>query len=341
MATPINVRSPKIMTINGAVNDDTKVEIYLWQASGSIPTNPTYTLEKKIVDASVGNVYDISPFAKTLIKHQAFTEVTSDDEMNEDEYCYCDVKLYVNGAQVDVLNEFICFAGFGYHSEGANPEHTEFLTDGSYYVDAVGNGGALSYYDDGTVLWTANYTALDGSFTSVIALSNEVGIIPYVSPLFTSTGGNKLEIVRDGVVQNTYTFIQQDECKFTPINCDFVNKFGAWQRIVFFKASKSSFSASSTEYNLMPSNANYNIQDNVRSAFNLNGKDKITVNTGWVFESYSDVIKQLMLSEKILLDNEPVLISTKSIELQESINNNNINYKLDFEYSAPTLNYNL
>ena len=341
MAIPINIRSPKIMTINGAVNDDTRLDIYLWKASTSIPTNPTYTLEKKIVDSSVGNVYDISPFAKTFIKHKAFTEVTSDTAMDEDEYCYCRVRTSINRSGIYTITDFICFAGFGYHSEGANPAHTEFLTDGSYYVDAVGNGGALGYYDDGAVLWTANYTALDGSFSNVITLSNEVGIIPYVSPLFTSAGGNKLEIVRDGVVQNTYTFIQQDECKFTPINCDFVNKFGAWQRIVFFKASKSSFSASSTEYNLMPSSAIYDVQDNVRSAFNINGKDKITVNTGWVFESYSDVIKQLMLSEKILLDDEPVLISTKSIELQESINNNNINYKLDFEYSAPTLNYNL
>ena len=339
MATPINVRSPKIMTINGAVNDETKVEIYLWKASGSIPTNPTYTLEKKIVNSSVGNVYDISPFAKTFVKHKAFTEVTSDTAMDEDEYCYCDLKLYENGAQIDVVNEFICFDGFGYHSEGANPAHTKFLTDGNYYVNAIGNSGALSYYDDGAVLWTAQYTALDGSFSTTITLSNEVGLIPYVNSLFSN--GNKLEIFRDSVLQNTYTFTAQEECKFTPINCDFINKFGAWQRIVFFKASKSSFSVSSTEYNLMPSSAIYDVQDNVRSAFNLNGKDKITVNTGWVFESYSDVIKQLMLSEKILLDNEPVLISTKSIELQESINNNNINYKLDFEYSAPTLNYNL
>ena len=340
MATPINVRSPKIMTINGAVNDDTKVEIYLWKESGSIPTNPTYTLEKQIVDSLVGNVYDVSPFAKTFIKHKAFTEITSDTAMDEDEYCYCHLKLYVNGAQVDVINEFICFAGFGYHSEGANPTHSLFLNEGKYYVNLDDNSGALAYYDDGSETWIAQYAALDGSFTTNVTLSNGVGYVPYIHSLFSSIG-NKLTILKDGVQEQEYYFIPGDSCKFTPINCDFVNKFGAWQRIVFFKASKSTFSVSSTEYNLMPSSAIYDVQDNVRSAFNLNGKDKITVNTGWVFESYSDVIKQLMLSEKILLDDKPVLISTKSIELQESINNNNINYKLDFEYSAPTLNYNL
>jgi hypothetical protein len=69
--------------------------------------------------------------------------------------------------------------------------------------------------------------------------------------------------------------------------------------------------------------------------------DKITVNTGWVFESYSEVMKQLLLSEKILLDDKPVNVDTKSLELQKNINNRNINYNLSFKYSNPTLNYNI
>ncbi len=69
--------------------------------------------------------------------------------------------------------------------------------------------------------------------------------------------------------------------------------------------------------------------------------DKISVNTGWVFESYSEVMKQLLLSEKILLDDKPVNVDTKSLELQKNINNRNINYNLSFKYSNPTLNYNI
>jgi hypothetical protein len=96
----------------------------------------------------------------------------------------------------------------------------------------------------------------------------------------------------------------------------------------------------SNEYNLMPSSTTYNVKDNVRKAFNINGNDKITVNTGWVFESYSETITQLMLSEKILLDDVPVLVTTKSFNKQTGLNNKNINYKLEFKNSAPKLNYN-
>jgi len=96
-----------------------------------------------------------------------------------------------------------------------------------------------------------------------------------------------------------------------------------------------------TEYDLMPSSTNYSIEENSRKVFNVNGHDKVSVNTGWVFESYSDVITQLLLSETIRLDDVPVLLTTKSVELQKSINTKNINYKIDFKYSAAKLNYNI
>ena len=96
-----------------------------------------------------------------------------------------------------------------------------------------------------------------------------------------------------------------------------------------------------TEYNLMPESVDYNVKKNVRQVFNVNGAEKITVNTGWVFESYSEVMKQLMLSEKILLDDKPVIIETKSLELQKNINDRNINYNLSFKYANPALNYNI
>jgi hypothetical protein len=91
----------------------------------------------------------------------------------------------------------------------------------------------------------------------------------------------------------------------------------------------------------MPEDIDYNVKRNVRQVFNVNGMDKITVNTGWVFESYSEVMKQLLLSENILLDDKPVNVETKSLELQKNINNRNINYNLSFKYSNPTLNYNI
>lgn len=341
MAIAINLRSPRIVTINGSVNDTTKVEIYLWNDPDSIPVQPTYTLDKVIVDAAVGNVYDISPYCRRFVNHTAYTPITSDTAMDVNEYAYCSLKLYRDGAQVDVINDFICFDGFGYHSEGVNPEFDHLLPSGTYIVNGD-SGASLSYYESPDYTWTYEYSALSGT-TGITSFGNTVGHIPLITPGYNNTtaNGNLLEVFRDGILVNSYNVIRQTECKYEVMECDFVNKFGAWQRVSFFKASKSSFDVKSTEYNLMPSSTSYNVQDNVRSGFNFNGNEKISVNSGWVPESYSDSIQQLMLSEKVLLNDVPVLVSSKSIELQKNISNKNINYKLDFTYSAPKLNYNI
>jgi hypothetical protein len=340
MATSINIRSPRIVDISGTANQETKVELFIWNSPSSIPASPTYTLEKPIPSSLITETsYDISPFCKSFISHRSFVPVTSDTAAPVNEYCYCTVKEYLDGV-LNLTTEFICFSGYGYHNEGENPQHNDrFLTAGDYNVQTSGSCGSVYYHDDQAVTWQARYTGLSTGGVTTITLAYEVGYIPYLNTAYIGEG-NKLEIIRDSVVQSTYNFYEVDECKYTPVNCDFVNKHGEWQRIVFFKSSVSNFEMNSNEYNLMPSSTNYNIKDNVRQAFNINGNDKITVNTGWVFESYSDTITQLMLSEKILLDDIPMLVTTKSIDKQTGLNNKNINYKLEFKDSAPKLNYN-
>jgi len=89
----------------------------------------------------------------------------------------------------------------------------------------------------------------------------------------------------------------------------------------------------------MPSSLDYNVGSNIKQSFNTNGNDSISCNTGWVNDNYGEVIKQLMLSEEVRLDNVPVKVMSKSTDLKLGINDKNINYKIDFAYSFNTLNY--
>jgi hypothetical protein len=152
--------------------------------------------------------------------------------------------------------------------------------------------------------------------------------------------GNKLEII-DGsaAVLFTATFQPKEECKYTPVQLDFVNKFGAWQREWFFKASNDSLAVENTEYNLMPSRyPNYSTLEGQRQVFNANGKKMIRVNTDWVSESFKEVIQQLMLSERILINKKPAKLNTKNTELFKSINTHMINYQLEFEFAYDVIN---
>jgi len=82
----------------------------------------------------------------------------------------------------------------------------------------------------------------------------------------------------------------------------------------------------------------YNALEGQRETFNTNGKKNIKVNTGWVAEDWKEVLKQIMLSERILIDNKPAKINSKSTELFKHINTNQINYSLDFEFTYDVIN---
>ena len=135
MATSINIRSPRIVDISGTANQETKVELFIWNSPGSIPASPTYTLEKPIPSSLITETsYDISPFCKSFISHRSFVPVTADTAAPVNEYCYCTVKEYLDGV-LNLTTEYICFSGYGYHNEGENPQQGDkFLTAGNYNV---------------------------------------------------------------------------------------------------------------------------------------------------------------------------------------------------------------
>ena len=84
----------------------------------------------------------------------------------------------------------------------------------------------------------------------------------------------------------------------------------------------------------------YNSYDHKTKDFNKQGHKSIEVNTGWVADFYGEVIQELAMSEQVLLDDLPVNLDTKSIEMMEGINVGNINYRLTFKYATPVINQN-
>jgi hypothetical protein len=135
-----------------------------------------------------------------------------------------------------------------------------------------------------------------------------------------------------------YTFIPMDECKYDVITIDFVNKYGAWQKAWFYKASTNSIETSGAEYNLLASNVNYNVNVGSRKVFNVNGTKSIKVNSGWVNDDYAEIVQQILLSERILVDGKPAKMKTKGIEKQKQINTKMINYQLEFDYAYDIIN---
>lgn len=241
---------------------------------------------------------------------------------------------------------------FIYDTDGGT-EEVAFLTEdiqcpfGNYTIVNLGSSGlvfeAFSVAPSGvtnnflfplitnTTNKTIRWTNLDTNATETEVLTT--------NKLYSINGaryanGTKVEFLNNfsGVV-NTWTFLPKCECTYEPIKVQYLNTYGALITTWFYKANKKEFSMENSEFKRFQTvDSNFYVGKQ-RQTFNTSAREKITVNSDWVLESYSQVIKDIITSEYTLVNEEFANVETKSIEIQQNINNGLINYQLTFTYS--------
>jgi len=147
---------------------------------------------------------------------------------------------------------------------------------------------------------------------------------------------NYIEVVYNGV---TITLYLTDECRYTPLDISFQNKEGAMEIITFFKAKKESMSVTDEVFESDRGQPSTGAHQFVR--FNVNGKSKFTVNSGFVDEDTNETFKQLFLSERVWIYDgtfTPVNISNKQLEFKTRANERLINYEVEFSYAYNEVN---
>jgi hypothetical protein len=179
--------------------------------------------------------------------------------------------------------------------------------------------------------------------TNIDAVNQRYCDLPCVwqSPSFPNTnyyfGGNIVEFyTTSDVLIQSFTFKPLRECRYTPVTIDFINKLGGWQRVFFFKASIDKITTTSEDYNFLtavPVVNQWTVSDGQTRQMNRNARRKITVNSGSVDENFKFIIEQLMLSERIMVNNLPAKILTNDADLFKIVNKKDLNYTLDFEYA--------
>lgn len=361
MAIPnIYARSPFIIEINELGQLGSKVELYIYPNGTTPPTSPTYTLEKLIpASNNLQTLYNVSPYLLEAINHDTFNNNYSFDAapFQVSQYTMVDIYRY----KLDSFtNSYVllsslthqAFDGYGYYSEGMNPMVGEryHLDEQTYYywADANNNPSVNLLQRAGTFTaylvngYTVEYEQIGtGLIHSYNITTDNIYEIYRVYPSYYLTG-NILRIKFGAIVIREYPFMPMVECRYTPVVIDFINKYGAWQREFMFKASYENLQTTTTEFNLMNKFAtpfaSYDEQTNQRQQFNTNGKIGYRVNTGWVDETFNNNLQQLMLSERILLDNQPVKTRTQALDKQKNINTKQINYVIEFEQNNDLIN---
>jgi hypothetical protein len=332
----IFIRSPYFIQIDETGQLGSKVELYLYTKNSTVPTLPTYTFTKKIASSiQTENIYNISNYAKEFIKPIKTYTTTVPVEEAEENWCYCVVKRYTeltldNFTLLDT-ETFVCLNGdtdyFGGYNDYNNSDVLPlFNTDIKRYVKDYTTSYVNVFFepanydvDNGTTVETFSVT--ERSMYRILISSNEVTI--------NQEGEGQLYLIKAE---------ELCEPKYTPVVCTFINRFGGWEFLTFFKASKTSIDVTYKKFNLSPANVNYNPYLGVTKTFNQQGTQKITCNTGWVDENHFDLIQDLLLSQTVLLDDKPVIVKSQSSDKKTYLKEKNINYTIDFEYAYGLIN---
>jgi hypothetical protein len=125
------------------------------------------------------------------------------------------------------------------------------------------------------------------------------------------------------------------EPKYTPVRVTFINRYGVSDYLTCFKVSTRSGGFTRESY--MPQLPRpYDVTQQLQYRnFDINSRETITVNTGWVDENYDDVIRELLMSEKVslLYDGQEFTANPTDggVEYLKEINAKMINYTLTFE----------
>lgn len=351
----VQVRSPFKIVINESTQLFGQVKLYIWNKGDAEPTEPTYTFSKSI--PSLVNrecVFNISNQLQEFVNPIRANNTNLLYEEDDKNWCLFKVERYsgTDLKDLDLLDTiyYVGLNGFTEYMQGNQVAEDVYfkslnLLNNINIIQNAQNG----YFNvlvqsevDPSLLLTVNYNnGIDNSNWTLNNIGNEIVLwkIPYVNidlinPYLPCTIKFDLEDERLGKI-NTNPI---DECKYTPVKCDFQNSKGGWETLIFFKAQTNTINVKGSEFNLLPSATNYDPLKGQSKVFNLNGNQTIKVNTDWVDESVNVVMHDLLLSETILLDNKPVKLKTKSLTYKTSLNNKMINYEMEFDYSFDLIN---
>lgn len=150
-----------------------------------------------------------------------------------------------------------------------------------------------------------------------------------------------LQIMSGATIVANYIF-SPDTCNGNEMHAvDFLNAWGVWDRFFFRgrKDDENTFTSNVFKYNRVNySTMTYEASEGSYHKFNVQGRDKITMNTGWLDENKNRKLKELLLTEVCLINNYPYIITSQEVKYKSVRFDKQVNYTIQFELAADTIN---
>lgn len=242
--------------------------------------------------------------------------------------------------------------GYAYGNEGRNVttvKNKTLLKPQEYKVNRQGNFVFPIYVPvspSPDTITVKSYPSLDINYSAIPAESDESSeIVKYVwIDLSTAVDEAYIEIVWQG---KTTTLDLTDECKYTPLDVFFQNKDGALQSFTFFKKQEETIDVTDSSFETNRGQASDGFHQFVR--YGVQGRTTLTAETGWLDEDMNEVLKQILLTERIWSFVSqpytrqgdvytPLNIKKTSQKFKTRQNDRLINYTMTFEMSYNEIN---
>ena len=380
----INTRSPYFLstTHSDLAYATLGIEIYTGERDADYTGNNQYSLRKNIILNTTKVSFEISE----LIRDYLDMEFDGGYSASDQDYTCKWVRMTLtafdgNGVQLSQsITTSLAIDGYSYFEEGLIDSISKntlitnrdvFALDDNIYRIPLYTGTSvnITFLLNGEIVNTyTSYGSVESeeqikhisindlseydSFISRIVKNDGVFENNYcISKFKNSLSIGKVDKIHIGNTDGTLDIINVktiDECKYEPKKITFINKFGVLQDMYFFKKSVEKMTTKRESYkaNTLTSSNSYQTYNHTKRDFNIQANESISLSSGFLNESYNEVFKQLMLSEKVWITNRtntqeqvlPINIKTSNITYKTSVNDRLVEYTIEFDNSYNVLN---
>ncbi len=354
-----------------------ELKLYVWTGdSNQRPATPRYTLNKVRPTNSTSIVFEVAELIKDYVKVKFDGNY---EEIEQSAWVQWDIKrTYNDASETNETSELhMAFRGYGELSDGVNPELSKDLMISNsiihnlcgdtitapFFVSPTKGVTKVEYFQDTTSIVTqATGTFTDFTIAQGIKLNPPLPAIT-IDKTGTMVGNSNKVVSSGGIPNNATKFTYQtnngrertvlikciDECKNIPHKISFTNKNGVIQDMWFFALRRDAMNAAREDYKAsiidITGPANYNESNHQTRYLENQGREKFTMNTGFISEAYNQVLKELLVSEFVYIHDRfrssptnsafslavPTTVVTGSVRLLRRKEDKLINYAIDFE----------
>jgi hypothetical protein len=340
----ILTRSPFYYTVTLPNTYVTAVDYEIIVGTGSTTTIvplETYELTKPVPsDDSTKSWIDIAPFIRDFFVFAPidFTGVSAAVIGTSGSQAV--LLTQITASYIDTIgsnedpdsNKYIVTDGYGYYTDGVNlqPSDKILLSQDNYKADSRGYFlvplRAASGDSDPTVDGNAVTLSFSDANTNYVKYI-KIPVSDYADPFVVSFGGDSI------------TIEPVDECKFDLCEIQFLNRLGALEVIHFYKAKKESLDLKRETFkNNYYNGTSFDTAKHQIQQFNVHSNKKIKIETGFLNEDYNATIQELLQSEKVWMNGNPINVVSNSLEFKTRLIDKLISYSIDFEYAYDEIN---